>query len=259
MSAVGVTWERGYVILEIQREAALNALNREVLQDLWDTLRTAEARDDIRAVVVTGAGQRAFAAGADIREIHALSYAHDGEAFARFGQEVFNAIAESRLISVAAVNGYALGGGLELALAADFRIVADTAVVGLPEITLGIIPGFGGTQRLARLVGEARALDLILTGRRIDAATALSWGLAHQVVPGDQVKAAAEALCQELRDRAPLALALAKKAVRQGSGMPLVHGLALERTQFGLTVASADAHEGTAAFLERRPPRFTGR
>jgi enoyl-CoA hydratase len=259
VTTVAVTGHEGFAQLEIQRVEALNALNRQVLDDLEAAWVSLEADEDLAAVLITGAGSRAFVAGADIQEIHELPSAHAARDFARRGQAVFQRIAESRLISVAAIQGFALGGGLELAMAADFRLLAQSAQVGQPEIGLGVIPGFGGTQRLTRLVGEARALDLVLTGRRIDAETALAWGLAQRVVPSDDLIPAAMDLCRQLAALPRLALELAKKAVRRGGDMPLPLGLDFEATLFGLAASHADAREGTAAFLERRPPRFGSR
>jgi enoyl-CoA hydratase len=259
MSSVHTEWHEGCAVLEIRRPEALNALNRTVLEDLHTAWAAVESRDDMRVAVVTGAGSRAFVAGADIQEIHDLTEAHVAADFARLGQAVFQRIADSRLVSIAAVNGFALGGGLELAMACDMRVLADTAEVGQPEIQLGVIPGFGGTQRLTRLVGETRALDLILSGRRTGAETAARWGLATEVVPAARLMEQALELALLLAGKAPLALQLAKKAVRQGAHMSLPHALTLEATLFGLAAASEDAREGTAAFLERRPPKFRGR
>ena len=250
--------DRGVARLTITRPAALNALNRQVLDDLAEALGMLENDPGIRVVVVTGAG-RAFVAGADIGEIAALPDGLAAEAFSRYGQRVFHRLAESRLVSIMAINGYALGGGLELALAGDLRLMAESARVGQPEIGLGIIPGFGGTQRLARLIGEGRALELVLTGRQIPAGEALRLGLVNQVLADGELLASAEQLAAELAARAPLALAAAKRAVRGGLDHELAAGLAGEAALFGSVAATQDAREGTDAFLHKRQPHFTGR
>lgn len=255
---VEVQPDQGVARLTITRPEALNALNRQVLDDLSEAVGALEDDPRVRVLVVTGAG-RAFVAGADIAEIAALAGGAAAEAFSRQGQGVFDRLAASRLVSIMAINGYALGGGLELALAGDLRLIAESARVGLPEIGLGIIPGFGGTQRLARLIGEGRALELVLTGRQIPAAEAWRLGLANQVVPDAELPASAERLAQELAAKAPQALAAAKRAVRGGLDHELATGLAGEAALFGRVAATADAREGTDAFLHKRPAHFMGR
>lgn len=257
---VAVEWPTGgsgVARVAISRPQALNALNRQVLDELAAALSALEEDVRVRVIVVTGAG-RAFVAGADIGEIAALSSGASAEAFSRAGQSVFSRLASSRLVSIMAINGYALGGGLELALAGDLRLMAESANVGLPEIGLGIIPGFGGTQRLGRLVGEGRALELVLTGRQVAAAEALRLGLANQVVPDAELSATADAWAAELAAKAPQALVAAKRAVRGGWDRELADGLAWEAQCFGGVAATADAREGTDAFLHKRPPHFTG-
>lgn len=249
--------QSGVAHVAISRPKALNALNRQVLDDFQAALRGLEDDRDVRVLVITGAG-RAFVAGADIAEIAALSGGAEAEAFSRAGQRVFDRLRSSRLVSIMAINGYALGGGLELALAGDLRLMAASAKVGLPEIGLGIIPGFGGTQRLARLVGEGRALEMVLTGRQITAADALGMGLANQVVPDEALTATAGTLAAELAAKAPLALAAAKRAVRGGLDREWAAALAWEAECFGGVAATADAREGTDAFMHKRPPHFTG-
>src|SRR5579875_3249973 len=257
MPVVEVEQHGAYAVVTINRPEVLNALNREVLQALeaaWDRL---ERADGMKSVVVTGAGERAFVAGADIREIQGLDGPLAAESFSRFGQAIFNRIAESPLLSIMAINGFALGGGLELAMAGDFRLLADDAEVGQPEILLGIIPGFGGTQRLKDLVGEGRALWLIASGTRIGAAQALAWGIVDEVTPRASLRSRAEELARLLGDRPPLALRAAKRAVRMAGPRP--DRLAAEAAAFGLVACSEDAREGTTAFLEKRPPVFRGR
>jgi enoyl-CoA hydratase len=256
MGSVTVATHETYAILTINRPEALNALNREVLEGIDAAWSRLEAEGDIRSVIVTGAGERAFVAGADIREIRAIANPAAAEAFARFGQGVFNRIADSRLISFMAINGFALGGGLELAMAGDYRIMAEEAQVGQPEILLGIIPGFGGTQRLKDLIGSGRALWLIASGERVDAARALSWGIVDEVTPRARLLSRAEEMAASLGAKAPLALAAAKRAVHAAG--PLEDRLRAEAAQFGLVGCSDDAREGTSAFLEKRTPRFLG-
>ena len=255
MAVVSTERRDGYAIVTINRPQVLNALNREVLEALQEAVAAIEADAAMRALIVTGAG-RAFAAGADIREIQALAHPAAAEAFSQFGQHIMTLIAQSRLVSIMAINGFALGGGLELAMAGDYRIIAEGAELGQPEILLGIIPGFGGTQRLKDLCGAGRALWLIASGERIDAAHALAWGIVDEVQPAKEVLPRAEGMASALGTRAPLALAAAKRAVRAEG--QLSHRLLFEAAEFGLIGCSDDAREGTAAFLEKRSPRFQG-
>ena len=248
----GVRW------VTLNRPAKLNALNRALMAELGDAVAVAGRDDAVRAVVLTGQGDKAFAAGADIAEFVGLGAA-DAQAMARAGQEVFAAIAALPKPVIAAVNGFALGGGCELALACHMRVVSTTARFGQPEAKLGLIPGYGGTQRLARLVGQGRALELLLTGATVDAATALAWGLANRMVEPAELRAAAQKLADETGAVSPLAAARCLEAVRIGLDLPLQLGLEVEAALFGLCAASEDMREGTAAFLEKRPPRFVGR
>lgn len=245
-------------VLTITRPAKLNALNRAALAELEATL-DALARDaSLRVLIVTGAGARAFVAGADIAEFEGFT-PDDAARYARLGQAVFDRVEAMPVPTIAAINGYALGGGCELALACTFRLLADTARLGLPETSLGLIPGFGGTQRLARAVGRERALELILTGRQVTAEEAVQFGLALRVVPAAELLDEAHALAAQLASRAPLALRYAREAVAEGLDRPLADGLALEARLFGLAAASADMREGVRAFLEKRQATFTGR
>lgn len=256
MAVITVEKQDTHAVVTINRPDVLNALNREVLEALEEVWRALDADPGLRSVIVTGAGERAFVAGADIREIQALETPSAAEAFSRYGQDVFNQLAASRLISIIAINGFALGGGLELAMAGDYRLMAEEAQIGQPEILLGIIPGFGGTQRLKDLAGEGRALWLIASGERIGAAQALSWGLVDEVTPRQQLGARAEAVATMLGKRPPLALHVAKRAIRTSG--PLPDRLHAEALQFGLVACSKDAREGTTAFLEKRKPVFRG-
>lgn len=246
-------------VVTVSRPEALNALNREVLEGLAEAWERLSGDANVKAVVLTGDGDKAFVAGADIGQIRALGSAHEAERFARFGQGVLQRIQESRLITIVAINGYALGGGLELAMAGDIRLMATEAQVGQPEILLGIIPGFGGTQRLARLAGEGQALRLVLTGERVGAEEALRLGIVDQIYPRALLMGEARNLAATIASRPAVALSLAKRAIREGLAAPLAIGLQMEASLFGLAAASEDAREGTAAFLGKRPPSFTDR
>jgi len=243
--------------LTVNRPRVLNALDWATFDALEETLNRIEADPGVRCAIVTGAGDRAFSAGADIRELNELS-SEGALAFMVYGQRLFDRIAASRKPIVAAINGYALGGGLELAMACDIRIGADTAFFGQPEITLGSIPGWGGTQRLPLLIGLGRARELILTGRIIDAAEAERVGLVSRVVPAADLAAEARAVAERIAGLAPVALALAKDAIRQVEG-DLAAGLRVERDLVARTFDTDDQREGTRAFLEKRAPVFHGR
>ncbi|MBS1562432.1 MAG: enoyl-CoA hydratase/isomerase family protein [Bacteroidetes bacterium] len=248
----------GYAILTINRPEKLNALNAEVLEALERAVRTLEADASIRCVVITGAGEKAFVAGADIAQLHEQD-AHTGRLFAEFGQRVFNAIERSGKPYIAAVNGFALGGGCELAMACHMRFATENAKFGQPEINLGIIPGYGGTQRLPKLIGAPKALELILGGGMISAAEALSLGLVNAVHPQADLLAVVEALAQNLATKAPLALHACLEAVRVAADTSLLEGLHAEASIFGRVCGTADFKEGTQAFLEKRTAQFSGR
>jgi enoyl-CoA hydratase len=242
--------------LTVNRPWVLNALDQATFDALEESWNRIEADPGVRCAIVTGAGDRAFSAGADIRQLNELS-SESALAFMAYGQRVFDRIAASRKPTVAAVNGYALGGGLELAMACDIRIASDTAFFGQPEITLGSIPGWGGTQRLPLLIGLGRARELILTGRIIDAAEAERAGLVNRVVPVADLATEAHAVAERITGLAPVALALAKDAIRQVEG-DLAAGLQVEREHVARTFATDDQREGTRAFLEKRAPVFHG-
>ena len=242
--------------LTVNRPDKLNALNAIVIGELGRAIDELVASEDVGAVILTGAG-RAFVAGADIAELSAVS-ALEGRRLARRGQEIFRRFETSPKPTVAAVNGFALGGGCELAMACHVRVAAEGAKFGQPEVKLGLIPGYGGTQRLPRLVGRGRALQLLLTGEMIDAHEALRIGLVNRVVPGDQLLSAATSMIQQMLMNAPLALGACIDAVDRGLQMALDDALVLEATQFGVLITTSDTAEGTRAFLEKRPPRFTG-
>jgi enoyl-CoA hydratase len=241
----------------LNRPQVLNALNRQMFQDLDDVFAQLTVDPSIRAILLTGAG-KAFAAGADIAELAATD-AKSGEALARRGQNIFGRIESCGKPVIACINGFALGGGCELALACTFRIASEAARLGQPEVKLGLIPGYGGTQRLPRLVGPAAALRLILTGEIIPAAEALRIGLVGEVVATDALLETARALALKIAAQAPLAVAASIEAVQDGASLPLKEALALEAGIFGRLSATADKREGVQAFLEKRPAIFTGR
>ncbi len=245
-------------ILTVSRPRALNALNGDTLDELEVAFSDLGEDARVGAVVVTGAGEKAFVAGADVAELAGLD-AVAAEAHARRGQRVLGILAEMGKPTIAAVNGYALGGGLELALACDVRVAAENAILGLPEVSLGVIPGFGGTQRLPRLVGVGRAMELVLTGRKIPAAEAERMGLVNRVVAREKLIEEAKALAREMLANGPVALRLAKECVARGIETDLATGLAFEEKAFGVAFATSDMKEGTRAFLEKRKPAFTGR
>jgi enoyl-CoA hydratase len=254
-----VDHERKVAVLTINRADKLNALNHALLEELDAALDYIATEEEVRALVITGAGTKAFVAGADINEIASLEGMDDGRDFSAYGQSVFNKIERLTMPVIMAINGYALGGGCELALCGDIRLASDNAQLGQPEINLGVIPGYGGTQRLARIVGRDRAKGIIFTGERVGAEDALRLGLVDRVVPQEELLLEATNLAVALAGKAPRALALAKMAINEGASLPLDRALELEAELFGQAAATADRHEGTAAFLEKRQPRWTGR
>ncbi len=242
-------------IVTIEREDALNALNAELLLELATAFDLIEGDADVRALVITGAG-RAFVAGADLQAFADVRDGFAGREAALTGQDVMNTLAALPIPTVAAINGFALGGGLEVALACDLRVAAAGAKLGLPEVTRGLIPGYGGTQRLQRLIGLARATDLVLTGRMVAADEALTLGLVSRVA--DDAAEAALALAQQCARNAPVALGLAKEALMRGVDVTLPQGLEIEADLFGLAVTTDDAKEGIASFFEKRDPDYRG-
>ena len=247
----------GVAFVTVNRPKALNALNDATHDDLHTVFSAVRDDDSVRAAVLTGEGEKAFVAGADITELAEMSPLQAKAASAK-GQKVFSTIERCGKPVVAALNGFALGGGLELALACHVRVAAETARMGLPEVTLGLIPGYGGTQRLARLIGVGRAMAMTLTGDMIDAETAERFGLVHQVVPGGELLGLAEKIARKIASRGPVAVRLAAEAIIDGAGMDLDDGLRLEQDLFGLVFASEDMREGTQAFLEKRKADFKG-
>ena len=242
-------------IVTFRRPEVLNALSTALLRELAEVPELVAEDPGVRVVVFTGEG-RAFVAGADIPEIAGLADVFVAREYSLLGQDVMNAIAAMPVPTIAAINGYALGGGLELALACDLRVASRKAKLGLPEVGLGLIPGFGGSQRLPRVVGVGRALDLILTGRHVEAEEAYQMGLVNRLAE-DALEEALE-LARLLAKNGPVAMALAKEAVFRGFDVPLPEGLEIEADLFGLVSRTADFKEGTSAFLEKRKPSFKG-
>ena len=247
----------GIATLTVNRPDKLNALNAETMRELGQAINEVRDRDDIRGLIVTGAG-RAFIAGADISEL-AKENAVSARKLAMEGQRVFRLFETSPKPVIAAINGFALGGGCELALACHIRIASEQSKFGQPEVKLGLCPGYGGTQRLARTVGQGRALQLLLTGETIDAAEAHRIGLVNRVVASDAVIPAATEMLKQILANGPLAVAACIEAVTLGLDMSLEGGLALEANHFALLAATSDMREGTKAFLEKRPPEFKGK
>lgn len=246
----------GILKLSLNRPEAYNALNSDLLNELESILHKAKTDHKIKALLLQGEG-RNFCAGADIKQLTLLN-AQTGYNFAKRGQAVFNLLENLGKPSVAAIQGYALGGGCELAMAATLRIASETACFGQPEIKLGLIPGFGGTQRLLRLVGQGRALELCLTGRFIKAAEALSFGLVNEVVSEATLLERANSLLQTLVQLPPLALKSMMETIYRGAELPLADALELEATHFGLCASTEDKKEGVKAFIEKRSPQFCG-
>ncbi len=242
----------------INRPSVLNALSSRTLDELRQTLAALRDDDAVRVVVITGAGEKAFVAGADINELAEQSPT-SGREHALAGQQVFDLIAQLGKPTIAAINGYALGGGCELAMACTLRIAADTAKLGQPEVNLGLIPGYGGTQRLPRLIGAGAALELLLTGQQISAQEAHRLGLVNRVVPAADLRAEVAALATLLASKPPIALRYIIEAVHQGLQMPVAEGLRFEASLFGLAASTDDMREGTRAFLEKRKPVFKGK
>jgi enoyl-CoA hydratase/carnithine racemase len=260
LNLANVLYEKknGVAYVTVSRPKVLNALNTPT----WKDLRTAfgDARDDasIRGVVLTGAGNKAFIAGADIGELAHVA-AFEAEQSSRFGQEVLDLIENLGKPVIAAVNGFALGGGCETAMACTIRIAVETARFGQPEVALGLIPGGGGTQRLPRLIGKGRALQLILSGEMISAQEAYRIGLVNEIVPAADLMTRAEAILKKIASNAPIAIRFALEAANKGMETSQGEGLLLEASYFGLCAATEDKKEGTAAFLEKRTPQFQGR
>ncbi len=243
--------EGAVAVLTISRPKAMNALNSETLEELNQVLGEIEANDEIKVVILTGDGEKAFVAGADIAEMVNFTAA-EGRAFGMRAAEPFFKLQTMRQVTIAAVNGFALGGGCEISMACDIRIASENAVFGQPETGLGIIPGFGGTQRLARLVGMGRAKEIIFTGSNIDAQEAFRIGLVNRVVPQEELMETAKKLAGRIARNASYAVSIAKTAINNGYDMDLKNAVEYEANLFGLTCATHDKTEGMTAFLEKR-------
>jgi enoyl-CoA hydratase len=254
-----VTREENIGIVTFNRPRVLNALNHITMEELSAAVDELAADSSVRCIILTGAGEKAFVAGADINELRALASAGAAAEFAAWGQSILFKIENLSKPVIAAINGYALGGGCELSMACDIRIAADSARLGQPEIDLGILPGYGGTQRLPRLVGKGHAKWLILSGERISAQEALRIGLVDFVVPAAELLNAAKDLARKIASKAPLAVAWAKRSINVGTETDLVTACAYEASQFGFVCTTEDRVEGTSAFLEKRPAQFKGK
>jgi enoyl-CoA hydratase len=239
----------GICMITINRPSNLNALNRETVQEIGEVVRESEMDNTVSGLIITGEGNKAFAAGADIREFKGLS-PEEGQNMAVAGQAVFSGIEECNKPVIAAVNGYALGGGCELAMACHIRIASETAQFGQPEVNLGLIPGYGGTQRLVRYIGRGRALELLMSGGNINAQQALAMGLVNYVVPQQELLQRCREILNDIKTKSPLAIAGIIKAVNGGFETELL--------EFGKCFSTADTKEGIEAFLEKRKPHFTG-
>jgi enoyl-CoA hydratase len=250
--------KKNIAFITINRPDKLNALNKETLNEITRVFEEVENNESIRGIIITGSGEKAFVAGADILEISTLDNI-SGTEFALEGQEVFNKIERCSKPVIAAVNGFALGGGCELALACHVRYASDNAKFGQPEVNLGIIPGFGGTQRLSRIIGKGRALELLMSGNMVDAQEAYRIGLVNKVISQSELMAESEKLLQTILEKGPYAVSMIIEAVNEGLDKKLSTSLEVEANLFGQTCATEDMLEGTSAFLEKRNPNFSGK
>lgn len=250
-----LTEENGVGVLTIARPKMLNALSTEVMEELDLVLEQIENDFNIQVLIVTGAGEKAFVAGADIAEMKDKNV-FDGRDFSAFGNSVFTKLADLRQPTIAAINGFALGGGCELALACDIRLGSTNTKLGQPEVGLGIIPGFGGTQRLSRIVGIGVAKELIFTGKNINAQEGLRIGLLNQVVPNEELEMSARKMAESIQKNAPFAVELSKEVINAGAEMTLADGLRFEAEVFGSLFSTSDQKEGMEAFVNKRKPDF---
>ncbi|MCD6432344.1 enoyl-CoA hydratase/isomerase family protein [Candidatus Bathyarchaeota archaeon] len=244
--------------ITLNRPDALNAFNKDVVEEILKALEDAKNDEKIRVVILTGAGEKAFSAGADIKTMKGFD-ALKARELSLMGEKLCTAIENFEKPVIAAINGYALGGGLEVAMACDLRIASDKAKMGQTEINIGLIPGWGGTQRLTRLIGKTKAKELVFTGKMIDAKTAERLGLVNMVVPADQFMETVRKFAMELAEKAPVALRIAKALINKGADMSLDAAIALEREGFGVVGSTEDLQEGVSAFIEKRKPVFKGK
>ncbi len=260
METLQLTNEGAIWTLTVNRPQSLNALNAQVLEELLSALKQIAEKSfsEAKVLIITGAGEKAFVAGADIKAMTEMSE-DQAFAFGQKGQSVFRQIEKLKIPVIAAVNGFALGGGLELALACDFIIASDKAQFGLPEVTLGLIPGFGGTVRLAKLLGPARAKEWIFTGKMVPAQEAMSLGLVNQVLPANELLPAVQKLALTISSRGPVAVAAAKESIQKCADLEIDQAMAFEAQSFKKLFSSLDMKEGTKAFLEKRKAQFEGR
>jgi enoyl-CoA hydratase len=248
----------GIATITLNRPEALNAFNKEVADEVLQAVDDIKADENVRVVVLTGAGEKAFSAGADIKAMKGMN-ALKARELSLMGERLCNAFENLEKPVVAALNGYALGGGLEVAMACDLRIASENARMGQREVNIGLIPGWGGTQRLTRLIGRTKAKELVFTGRMIGAKTAERLGIVNMVVPADKFKEAVRQLATELASKAPVALKVAKAVINKGADMSLDAAIALEREGFGVAASTEDLQEGVSAFIEKRKPTFKGK
>lgn len=245
-------------IIKINRPEKLNALNKKVLEELYSAFKHCGEVESVWGVILTGSGEKAFVAGADIAEINQLN-PQSGKEFALKGQSIFNYIEQFPKPVICAVNGFALGGGCELAMSCHMRIASENAKFGQPEVNLGIIPGYGGTQRLTRLIGKGRSMYMILTGEMIDANTALQYGLVNKVVPLNELLSEAEKILSTIISKGRIAITTAIRSINAACELPLSEGLKFEADMFSVCCGTEDFKEGTSAFLEKRKPEFKGK
>jgi len=248
----------GIATITLNRPEALNAFSKEVADEVLLALEDARTDENVRVVILTGAGEKAFSTGADIKAMKGMN-ALKARELSLMGEKLCNAFEDLEKPVIAAINGYALGGGLEVAMACDFRIASENARMGQTEINIGLIPGWGGTQRLTRLIGKTKAKELVFTGRMIDAKTAEQLGILNMVVPVDKFRETVRQFAAELTSKAPVALKVAKSVINKGSEISLDAAISLEREGFGVAASTEDLQEGVSAFIEKRKPTFKGK
>jgi len=248
----------GIATITLNRPEALNAFSKEVIEEILKALEDVKADENTRVVILTGAGEKAFSAGADIKAMKGMN-ALKARELSLMGEKLCDALENLEKPVIAAINGYALGGGLEVAMACDIRIASENARMGQTEINIGLIPGWGGTQRLTRLIGKTKAKELIFTGKIVDAKTAEQLGIVNMVVPTEKFREAVQQFAAELASKAPVALKVAKALINKGSEISLDAAIALEREGFGVVASTEDLQEGVSAFIEKRKPTFKGK